>query len=91
MQPNDTPEGRNANRRVIVVILSTDGASAKPIDKPDEKDTPTIGTDPAAPNAAGTASPALENAAPAATAAQDATTASTQAPTGTTATAGTAQ
>lgn len=91
IQTNDTPEGRNANRRVIVVILSTDGAPAKPVDKPDEKNAPETATDPTAPNAAGTASPALENAAPAAPTVQDATTASTQAPASTTTTAGTAQ
>jgi len=29
-QPNDTPEGRNSNRRVVVVILSTDTSTPAP-------------------------------------------------------------
>jgi len=50
MQTNDTPEGRNANRRVVVVILSTDGAPVKRSgDSSDDEDKPT--DMPAAPEA----------------------------------------
>jgi chemotaxis protein MotB len=34
MQTNDTPEGRNANRRVVVVILSTDTSPSRPEKQP---------------------------------------------------------
>jgi chemotaxis protein MotB len=36
-QPNDTPEGRNANRRVLIVILSTDTPPAKDVAAPREQ------------------------------------------------------
>jgi chemotaxis protein MotB len=64
MQANDTPEGRNANRRVVVVILSSEGAPVKAGDgapgdenKPIEMSPapgaqgPADATAPAAPNA----------------------------------------
>jgi chemotaxis protein MotB len=55
--PNDTVEGRNANRRVVVVILSTDTSSSP---SPSTQN-PAASLDPAAPPAVGesTAPPAL--------------------------------
>ena len=69
IKPNDTPDGRNANRRVVVVILSTDlmrqpqGAEGRPTDTavgapapgptPATSPTPATGPTPAAAPASG--------------------------------------
>src|SRR5262245_22046878 len=53
--PNDTPDGRNSNRRVVVVILSTDTSSPAPGQSPG---TDPAGT-PAAPSADGVVAPAV--------------------------------
>lgn len=52
---NDTPEGRNANRRVVVVILSTD-TSATP-SAPGQNPAPNVDGTPAAPSAESGAAP----------------------------------
>jgi chemotaxis protein MotB len=81
MQTNDTVEGRNANRRVVVVILSTDGMPSKPSDAPEDENKPSeTPAGPAAQNAAEATDPAAKDAAqaPAATTtARDANAAST--------------
>ena len=52
IQPNTTPEGRNANRRVTLVILSTDGSV------PSSSETGTGTGSPASPNSPAQATPA---------------------------------
>jgi chemotaxis protein MotB len=63
-QPNDTAEGRNANRRVVVVILSTDNSSSPSGENPPPK--AERGATPAQPGDAA-APPAPEGATPPAT------------------------
>ena len=53
VQPNTTPEGRNANRRVVIVILSTDGtvpdATSAGASAPTEDQTPSAAVTASAP------------------------------------------
>jgi len=52
IQPNTTPEGRNANRRVTIVILSTDGSVPTSSETGNGSPAPPAETTPAAPGAA---------------------------------------
>ena len=56
--PNDTPEGRNSNRRVVVVILSTDTSTAP---SPSGENSPANSTEgtPPGPSTDGTTAPAV--------------------------------
>jgi len=73
MKANDTPDGRNANRRVVVVILSTelmrqtDPTSVSPPDSASDvpHETPPAEAAPAAPTAAAIAAAPAPDAAPA--------------------------
>jgi chemotaxis protein MotB len=81
-QSNDTAEGRNANRRVVITVLAADGA---PLPNPSAPPAPAQSAAPAAqPAAAQTqpapASPTTPPAAPAATPIADSTAVATPAP-----------